>query len=89
MTEEESVKKLKEEGFINMYIWHDDPGVVYPDHAHPFVAAHVILNGEMTIACEGKFIKVKKGERYDVPKNTVHSAKVGTEGCTYIVGEKH
>jgi hypothetical protein len=36
----------------------------------------------------GEEIKVQAGQRLDVPVATEHSATVGSEGCSFIVGEE-
>ncbi len=81
-------QQLRDEGFGVTYVWQDGPGAVYPDHTHPTVTAHIILEGEMTLTCQGKTQTVKQGERLDVPANTVHSARMGPSGCRYLIGEK-
>lgn len=88
MKEEEIREKLIEEGFTNIYVWEDAPGAFYPDHTHPRVTAHVVLEGEITVTSEGKTNTYRKGDRFDVPAGTVHSARVGPSGCRYIIGEK-
>jgi quercetin dioxygenase-like cupin family protein len=81
-------KTLRAEGFTHSFIWEDGPGAYYPDHAHPETTAHIILEGEMTVITEGRGRTYRAGERFDVPANTVHSARMGPGGCKYIVGEK-
>ena len=88
MSEKEFAEKLKIEGFSGIYIWEDGPGAYYPDHVHNKLSAHIILDGEMILTVDGKTILLKVGDRYDVPANTVHSARMGKGGCRYIVGEK-
>jgi quercetin dioxygenase-like cupin family protein len=88
MKEKDIRKKLMEEGFTNIYVWEDAPGTFYPDHTHPGVTAHVVLEGEIAVTSEGKTNTYRKGDRFDVPAGTVHSARVGPSGCRYIIGEK-
>ncbi len=88
MSEKEWERKLREEGFRHVYVWQDGPNVSYPDHAHDETTAHIILDGEMTITSEGKNQIYKSGERFDVPSRTVHSAKMGLQGCRYLIGGK-
>jgi len=42
----------------------------------------------MTLTCHGKSQTYGIGERCDVDAGAVHSAKMGPEGCRYLVGEK-
>ena len=81
-------RQLRADGFTHTYVWEDGPGVSYPDHTHPTETAHIILEGEMTVTCVGRTQTYKPGERFDVPVHTVHSAKMGPEGCRYLIGEK-
>ncbi len=88
MDEKAWAKKLHEEGFKEVYVWEDGPNAFYHDHTHAEVTAHIILDGEMTLTSEGKTQTYKPGERFDVPAKTVHSARMGAQGCRYLVGEK-
>ncbi len=88
MNEKEWETRLRQEGFSHVFVWQDGPNTSYPDHTHPATTAHVILEGEMTLTSEGKSQTIKSGERCDVPANTIHSAQMGSRGCTYMVGER-
>jgi quercetin dioxygenase-like cupin family protein len=81
-------KKLRKEGFSNIFVWQDRPNAFYPDHTHSGVTAHIVLEGEITVTCQGVTRTYKAGDRFDVPKETVHSAKIGPEGCRYVIAEK-
>ncbi len=81
-------KQLREEGFLQIYVWQDRAHASYPEHAHPTETAHIILEGEMTLTMDGQMHTFRPGERCDVPAGTVHSAKMGPAGCRYLIGEK-
>jgi len=82
-------QQLRQEGFRHVFTWQDGPGAFYPDHTHPVDTAHVILDGEMTLTCGGTSNTCTAGERPpDVPAGAVHSARMGPQGCRYVVGEK-
>ena len=88
MNEKEWETRLCQEGFSQVFVWQDGPNTSYPDHTHPATTAHIILEGELTLTSEGKSQTFKSGERCDVPANTIHSAQMGSRGCTYMVGER-
>lgn len=88
MTEGDWERLLHSEGFTHTFVWQDGPHAYYPDHTHSKLTAHVILDGEMTLTSDGAIRTFKAGERPDVPAGTVHSARMGSKGCKYIVGEK-
>lgn len=73
---------------MRTYVWTDKPNMRYADHTHHAISAHIILKGEMELIVEGKKHILREGDRFDVPANAVHSACMGPEGCSYLVGEK-
>lgn len=81
-------RQLHREGFPHTYVWQDAPNAFYPDHTHAVETAHIILDGEMTLAQGGETRTYSAGERCDVPAGSVHSAKMGPRGCKYLIGEK-
>lgn len=81
--------QLKSEGYRRTYTWQDGPGAFYPDHTHPVETAHIVLEGEMILTCNGVTTTYRAGERApDVPAGAVHSARMGPRGCRYLIGEK-
>lgn len=88
MKEEELEKQLLSEGFSGIFVHRDRPAAYYPDHTHSGVTAHIVLEGEITVTSEGKTLTFVAGDRFDVPAGSVHSARAGSEGCRYMIGEK-
>lgn len=80
--------QLRSEGFSHTYVWHDGPHAYYPDHTHGGLTAHIVLDGEMTLTMAGASQTYHVGDRCDVPAGAVHSARMGPQGCRYLVGEK-
>jgi quercetin dioxygenase-like cupin family protein len=80
-------EKLAQEGFSHIYEWHDDPGTEYPAHSHKGNVAMYILEGSLTFWLDAHEVVLRQGDRFDVPIGREHSAKVGTNGCTFLVGE--
>jgi quercetin dioxygenase-like cupin family protein len=86
--EEAQHRQLKSQGFRRTYTWQDEPNAFYPEHTHPTETAHVILDGELALTMNGVTRIYRVGERCDVPSGAVHSARMGTEGCRYLIGER-
>lgn len=84
----EFANQLGVEGFSVTYVWQDGPNAFYPEHTHAMDTAHIILSGEMTLTMNGRTESYGPGQRCDVPKGAVHSAKMGPMGCRYLIGEK-
>ena len=81
-------EQLNREGFRHTYVWQDGPNRSYSEHTHGGETAHIILEGEMTLTMDGRSTTYRTGERCDVPAGSVHTAKMGAEGCRYLIGEK-
>jgi mannose-6-phosphate isomerase-like protein (cupin superfamily) len=81
-------KQLHAEGFRHTYVWQDGPHAHYADHTHAQETAHIILEGEMSLTMDGRSQTYRAGERCDVPAGSVHSARMGSSGCRYLIGEK-
>lgn len=81
-------KQLLNDGYRRVFVWRDAPGATYPDHSHGCETTHVVLEGEITVTTAEGSRTCGPGERFDVAAGAVHSAKVGAEGCTYLIGEK-
>lgn len=88
MKVDEWQRQLAQEGFGGFFVWQDGPNAFYPEHTHHGETAHVILDGEMTLTMLGETRTYKTGDRADVPAGAVHSARMGLQGCKYLVGEK-
>ncbi len=71
-----------------MYVWQDAAGAFYPEHTHEGLTAQIILDGEMTLSMLGSSKTYHAGERCDVPAGASHAARMGSEGCRYMIGEK-
>ena len=88
MEERDFVAELTREGFSHIFVWEDGPNVDYPEHTHRAETAHIILSGEMTLTVGGESKTYRTGERIDVPEGAKHTAKIGPEGCRYVLGER-
>lgn len=88
MDEEEIIKSLRKEGFKGLFVHTDSPGAFYPEHTHSTETCHFVLEGEMTVYINENTETYSGGQRFDVPAGETHSARAGSEGCRYIIGEK-
>jgi len=88
MNDKALAEQLHREGFRHTYVWEDGPGAHYPNHAHPEETAHIILSGEMTLTTPQGSTIYRAGDRCDVAAGAVHSARMGPQGCRYLIGER-
>jgi mannose-6-phosphate isomerase-like protein (cupin superfamily) len=88
MNEQEIIGQLKAEGFSEVEVYEDKPDFEYAEHTHEKAGVHIILQGEMTLIDKNGSKTFKAGDRIDILSGTVHSAKMGSLGCKYLVAEK-
>jgi quercetin dioxygenase-like cupin family protein len=92
MTEEEIIKKLEAEGYDKVWSYDAEPDEVDEEHDHDFDTKLHILSGEIRIKrLSGGSIMdflIKEGDEIEIPRKQLHSAKVGADGCRYIVAER-
>jgi quercetin dioxygenase-like cupin family protein len=88
LDEDKFKEQLQRQGFSRVYVWQDAAGALYPEHTHEGLTAHIILDGEMTLSMRSSSKTYHAGERCDVPAGAVHSARMGPDGCRYLIGEK-
>lgn len=81
-------QQLHAEGFLRTFVWQDGPRAFYPDHTHTGETAHIILDGEMTLTQGGETHTYHAGDRVDVPAGAVHAARMGPQGCRYLIGQR-
>jgi len=79
--------QLEKEGFKHVYAWRDEPGTVYAPHSHKDKVSFYIAEGSVDFEVDDKKMILKEGDCLDVLPGTKHSAKVGSEGCLFVVGE--
>ncbi|XP_052799349.1 uncharacterized protein LOC128230963 [Mya arenaria] len=81
-------KKLRKQGFsCTMYEF--SPGTTFPDHTHEISKKDSIVTGQFQFSMYGKTIVMQPGEMIEVPKNTVHNAKVvGNQTVTFFDATK-
>ncbi len=87
MDKENFKQKLVDKGFPHIYEWHDEAGTEYQAHAHKGAVSMYILDGGLTFRFGQEEKILNKGDWFDVPIGKEHTAKVGEQGCTFLVGE--
>jgi quercetin dioxygenase-like cupin family protein len=80
-------RRLETEGF-EVWSWTDHPGADYQPHTHDHDESLWVIAGEISFGAEGREFRLGPGDRLMLPGGTVHTARAGTAGATYLVGEK-
>lgn len=77
---------LEREG-CTVFQWSDQAGAEYQPHHHDHDESIWMVRGEMTFTALGRALRIGAGDRLMLPKRTVHGARAGAAGATYLVGE--
>lgn len=93
MIEEEIIKRFEAEGYDKVWIYDAKPEEVDEEHDHNFDTKLHILSGKIKLKkSSGKVTTdffLTEGDEIEVPRHHIHSAKVGMEGCRYVVAERY
>ena len=79
-------QRLEDEGF-DVFHWRDEAGAYYQPHSHGHDESLWVLDGEMTFSAAGREFRLGAGDRLMLPRGTIHTARAGTDGVTYLIGE--
>jgi len=66
-----------------------EANAVNPEHAHEFDARLLVLEGEMTIASEGKERTYRAGDTFAMTAGCRHTEHSGVEGVRYLAGRRY
>jgi quercetin dioxygenase-like cupin family protein len=86
---DELMTRLRAEA-SHCYAWSNAPGDTYAPHSHGYEKVLYCVDGSITFILEpeGESLELYAGDRMVLPRGTVHSAVVGSGGCTCIEGQR-
>ena len=72
------------------YSWSNGPGDRYAPHSHGYEKVLYCVEGSIRfqLESEGRTLELEAGDRMVLPPGTVHSAVVGSRGCSCIEGRR-
>jgi quercetin dioxygenase-like cupin family protein len=89
MNQADFEKRLKAEGYADMVDRTMEADQFNPEHAHEFDACVMVVDGEMTIARNGKPEIFRAGDICTMAAGTPHTEKCGPAGVRYLAGRRH
>jgi mannose-6-phosphate isomerase-like protein (cupin superfamily) len=83
---ESELRQLYRQEGLSPYAWSNAPGDVYAQHVHDYHKVLYVLRGSITwiLPQTGQEIETRPGDRLDLPRGTVHGARVGPQGVTCL-----
>jgi quercetin dioxygenase-like cupin family protein len=58
-------------------------------HSHPFDVRAKVLDGEITLTCDGVSRTYRAGDIFTMDAGQAHTEQCGPDGVTYTVGRRH
>jgi quercetin dioxygenase-like cupin family protein len=80
---------LREEGYQEVADRRMEPNKTNPEHSHEFDARLLILEGEITITCEGEERTYHAGDTFAMSAGCLHTEQCGREGVRYLAGRRY
>lgn len=81
--------EVREQGYREVVDRRMQAGEMNPEHAHEFDARLLILEGEMTIVCDGEERTYRAGGTFAMTAGRRHIERCGPEGVRYLAGRRH
>ena len=71
---------------LSPYMWSNSPGDVYKIHSHAYHKVLYVVSGSITwiLPQTNQEIETQVGDRLDLPRHTLHGARVGPLGVTCL-----
>lgn len=81
--------ELREQGYLETADRRMQANEVNPEHAHEFDARLLVLEGELTIACEGAERTYRTGDSFAMTAGCRHAEHSGPQGARYLAGRRY
>ncbi len=81
--------EVREQGYREVVDRHMEAGAISPEHDHEFDARLLILEGEMTIMCDGEEHTYRSGDTFAMTAGRRHTERSGPHGVRYLAGRRY
>ena len=81
--------ELRAQGYGEIVDRRMEANAVNPEHAHEFDARLLVLEGEITIACEDEERTYRTGDTFAMAAGRRHAEHSGPEGVRYLAGRRY
>lgn len=88
MTENEWIEHLLAEGYANLLFWDAIPHEHDDEHAHDRDHKMIIFSGDIEITIGYETVHLGAHDYFEIPRGTNHVARVGADGCRYLIAER-
>jgi len=88
MEREAFIDGLKADGFAEAVLIERAPDTGLDDHAHPFEARALILDGQITIVTGDGARVYRPGDVFHLGRDEPHAESYGPQGVRYLSGRR-
>lgn len=81
--------ELNADGFVELQTREIPAGTHNAVHAHPFEVKALMLDGALTLSCEGRTTTYRAGEVFTMAAGCEHVEQFGDTATRYLVGRKY
>jgi quercetin dioxygenase-like cupin family protein len=89
MNRAEFETELRAQGYREIVDRQMPPDQINSEHAHEFDARLLLLEGEMTVVCDGEERTYRAGDTFAVTAGRRHTERCGPEGVRYLAGSRY
>jgi quercetin dioxygenase-like cupin family protein len=89
MNKTEFETALREQGYQEVADRRMEPNKTNPEHSHEFDARLLVLEGAITITCEGEERTYHAGDSFAMSAGCLHTEQCGPEGVRYLAGRRY
>jgi quercetin dioxygenase-like cupin family protein len=89
MNQTEWEERLQQEGYNALTSMSFEAHAEIKEHSHFADTVQVILEGELTLFENNEVLIYAAGDRFLIPSRTTHHARVGSQGCQFLMGWKN
>jgi uncharacterized protein YjlB len=85
-----TLRQLMADEGLAPYAWSNSAGDTYSAHTHGYDKVIYVVRGSITFGLPalGQELKMKAGDRLDLPAGILHNAQVGNDGVLCLEGHK-
>ena len=89
MNRVEFENELGAQGYREVVDRRMEAGAINPEHAHEFDARLLVLEGEITIVCDGEECTYRSGDTFAMTAGRRHTERCGSQGVRYLAGLRY
>ena len=81
--------ELRAQGYREIVDRRMDAKTTNLEHSHEFDARLLVLEGEMTVVCDGEERTYRAGDTFAMTADRRHTERCGPEGVRYLAGRRY